>query len=386
MDRREFLGWAALGLLPMSLRADDSKFEQFLNDQQGGFASFQAKLDKDFQAYQRIQSEEFQRYQQRVNALWGDKNIGDAKILVTYSKDLKTRTTVNYETGLVLVETLGSQAELKQALVSIAHATSQTLYQNSELEQRVQARLQQGATSIKTAQPNATPIIADMLTGKAQATDAEIDQALAKVEKKSRHSEAHNALGAPVLRLTVPLGLSALSKKADQYRDTVASYANKEQINAALVLAVMHTESHFNPLARSAVPAYGLMQIVPTSAGKDASAHVYGRAALLSPSYLYQSDNNIKMGCAYLHLLQHNYLSEIRSPESKLYCTIAAYNTGAGNVARAFTGKNNIKNAALLINKMQPNEVYRHLTVNLPYQETRHYLKQVTGRYQAYLV
>jgi membrane-bound lytic murein transglycosylase C len=176
-----------------------------------------------------------------------------------------------------------------------------------------------------------------------------------------------------------------MHKKADSYRATVTEFAKKEGLNPALVLAIIHTESAFNPMARSPVPAFGLMQIVPTSAGKDASAYVYGKASLLTPSYLYNSENNIKMGCAYLHILYFNYLSSIEDSESRLYCTIAAYNTGAGNVARAFSGNANVKQAAVLINKMQPSEVYRHLQVRLPYQETRDYVERVNRRYQSYL-
>ena len=64
-------------------------------------------------------------------------------------------------------------------------------------------------------------------------------------------------------------------------------------------------------------------------------------------------------------------------PESRLYCVISAYNTGAGNVARAFGAGRKVKVAAKRINAMQPREVYEHLRVNLPYDETRRYIDKV---------
>lgn len=67
-----------------------------------------------------------------------------------------------------------------------------------------------------------------------------------------------------------------------------------------------------------------------------------------------------------------------------MYCSIAAYNTGAGNVAKAFIGSYNINRASAKINKMTPEQVYKHLMKNLPYNETKKYLKKVTDRVSAY--
>merc|ERR1712065_121171 len=126
-------------------------------------------------------------------------------------------------------------------------------------------------------------------------------------------------------------------KKARLYKDDVNKNAYEQKIREALVFAIMHSESSFNPMARSHIPAFGLMQIVPRSAGIDSYKYLYGKRKVVSSTYLYDSKKNIKMGSAYLHLLQYKYLSHIKDPISKLYCVIAAYNTGAGNVAKAFT-------------------------------------------------
>jgi membrane-bound lytic murein transglycosylase C len=393
MDRRHFL--TLLGVMggAVSLRSwsDDAKFEQFLKDQNGGFSAYQARLEKDFNTYLSVTAQEFARYQKRVKAVWGDEQLGNAKVLVSYSQDLKTRTVINYEAGTVLVETLAAsdskqaQQELMRTLIQNAHADTQSFYANSELDRAIQASLEKNTKLNKKAQLDKKYLIADALTGKTRPTSTEIDAAVLKASKQATAATQITELGQKVYSLSIPLTATQMHKKADSYRATVTEFAKKEGLNPALVLAIIHTESAFNPMARSPVPAFGLMQIVPTSAGKDASAYVYGKASLLTPSYLYNSENNIKMGCAYLHILYFNYLSSIEDSESRLYCTIAAYNTGAGNVARAFSGNANVKQAAVLINKMQPSEVYRHLQVRLPYQETRDYVERVNRRYQSYL-
>jgi len=90
------------------------------------------------------------------------------------------------------------------------------------------------------------------------------------------------------------------------------------------------------------------------------------------------------MGSAYLHILYYRYLKDIKDPTSRLYCTIAAYNTGAGNIAWAFTKTNNMKKAAPLINKKKPEEVYNKLLKDLKYDEPKHYLKRVNSRMSSY--
>ena len=95
---------------------------------------------------------------------------------------------------------------------------------------------------------------------------------------------------------------------------------------------------------------------------------------------LYDSKNNIKIGTAYLHILFYKYLKDIKNEEARLYCVIAAYNTGSGNVARAFYKTSNIKKAVQIINKMQAKDVYKQLMKKLPYKETIKYLYKVNQK------
>ncbi|MGL4628533.1 MAG: transglycosylase SLT domain-containing protein, partial [Cetobacterium sp.] len=135
---------------------------------------------------------------------------------------------------------------------------------------------------------------------------------------------------------------------------------------------------------RSHIPAYGLMQIVPVSAGKDISKRLYGEVRIFTPEYLYNGEKNIEAGVNYLNLLYYSYLKGVKDPISRKYCTIAAYNTGSGNVAKAFTGNTNLSKALPIINSMSSKEVYNKLLKDLPYAETKGYLKKVTERDKYY--
>lgn len=167
--------------------------------------------------------------------------------------------------------------------------------------------------------------------------------------------------------------------RAKRYSQIVRRYSERFNITEALIYAIIHTESAFNQMAFSDAPAYGLMQLVPASGARDAYLMVYGEDKLLEPEYLYDPENNIELGTAYLHILERRYLKHIENPTSRMYCSIAAYNTGAGNVCRAFRDDTSVRQAILIINQMSPNQVYDRLRSDLPYEETRNYIKKVCG-------
>ncbi len=181
-----------------------------------------------------------------------------------------------------------------------------------------------------------------------------------------------------------PLVVNNLSKSAALYNDLVAELSKKFGIEQALIFAVIEQESRFNPEAKSWVPAYGLMQLVATSGGFDAYRYVYKKEWIPTSSYLYNPRNNIELGTAYLRILM-NQFSYITDEDCRRLCAIASYNTGAGNVSRAFTGNTNLKSAIPLINKHNYNSLYTHLTQKLSTEEARNYVAEVSKRRVKYL-
>jgi membrane-bound lytic murein transglycosylase C len=192
--------------------------------------------------------------------------------------------------------------------------------------------------------------------------------------------------GKPRIMLTyrVPFLDDYRAKLTAPHIGTVRTQSEVYGLPPSLILAVIESESAFNPRARSGVPAYGLMQIVPQTAGRDASAFADGTARDFDPEYLYNSGHNIHLGTAYLKLLESRYLRDIDNPVSRRYGAIAGYNTGAGNVARAFNATTNMASAARIINQLASDEVLRRLREQLPYEETRNYIVAVLSRQDRY--
>lgn len=187
-----------------------------------------------------------------------------------------------------------------------------------------------------------------------------------------------------VVYINMPLVYDNISKSAALYKDIVKKHSERFQIEQPLIYAVIEQESSFNPTATSHIPAYGLMQLVPTSGGVDAYNFVYGVEKVPTKSYLFDPDQNIELGTAYLRVL-YNWFDKVNDIHCRRLCVIAGYNTGAGNVSRAFIGSTNLSRAFNEINRFDYNQLYRHLTNNLNTEEARNYVKGVTTKREKYI-
>lgn len=364
---------------------------------QENFASMQADIESTYRQYQRIAEQEYLKYEQQILTYWPDAQISTKTKWVEYAPDYQSRQTVDFENEEITIDiitTSNDDADIDRMftrrLQEMITENQQAAFERDQLAQGIEDKIRQTSSEnnlgqIKTGRPDADPILADMLTGKANPSAQEIQQVAARLKSRGAITRQQtDTPGQQIVRLRVALPSNAMKRKAALYQDEIDRFARQRGLTDALVLAVIHTESAFNPMARSHVPAYGLMQIVPQSAGRDVSQALYGQPLLLSPSYLYNGTNNINVGTTYLYLLYYKYLKEITDSASRLYCAIAAYNTGPGNVARAFTGTRDVSHAAGIINQMAPADVYRHLVNNLPYEETRDYLQRVAKRMEFY--
>lgn len=357
------------------------------------FKQYKNELEKEFEQYKKIVEREFEKYTQKILEKWTKAEISTKKRWVEYSSDYHTRRAVDFEEGFIKLDIITDKtaaeeevnSSLNEIFSDLVKEDQKTAYERNQLAQNIEEQLSKSDTNVKTDQVPAKSILTRVLTGKENPSKKEVRKAVSRLKAKAEiTSKGSKIKGKKVIRAKTPLPPDSLMKKAEEYSTEVNEYASERGLAPSLVYAIIHTESAFNPMARSYVPAYGLMQIVPQSAGKDASKLLFGEPRLLSPSYLYNGEKNINIGTCYLYLLYNKYLKKIKSPESRIYCSIAAYNTGPGNVAKAFTGTTNIDNAAALINKMSPKEVYQHLMKKLPYEETRDYLENVTKRTQIY--
>jgi len=296
---------------------------------------------------------------------------------VKYSDDYTSRVTVDFDSGNILIEHLdepGVQAKLENAVV---------------------------VALLTPGDPRAVDLFSDKavdLHGTPYLQGLVADQNGRLVENRD-DAEAYAAfLGTHRIR-SKTIDVNGREKRVDyvqfdminthveraalRYAPIVHKYAAATGVSRSLIFAVIKTESSFNPFAVSSAPAYGLMQLVPESGGRDAYRKVKGIDRAPSKEYLFDAANNIELGSNYLALLLNDsVLQDINNPLSREYCAIAAYNTGPHNVLRAFSS--NRQTALSHINRMSPGEVYDTLRHKLPYAETRSYIAKVVSAQKRY--
>ena len=110
------------------------------------------------------------------------------------------------------------------------------------------------------------------------------------------------------------------------YRTVVVGNARLYHLDPALVAAVVYEESQFDPNARSAAGAVGLMQLLPDTA-RGIAIHT-GGGNFHPATDLLNPDLNVRYGCWYLQHLQQKYAEYPNGNELAL----AAYNAGQANV------------------------------------------------------
>lgn len=108
------------------------------------------------------------------------------------------------------------------------------------------------------------------------------------------------------------------------YADTITAYADAQELDPALVAAVILCESSYDPKAESRLGARGLMQLMPDTA--EWVAHKLGEdGADYSFDNLYDPQTNIHFGTWYLGYLSRRFNGDA----TKIVC---AYHAGQGNV------------------------------------------------------
>jgi hypothetical protein len=153
--------------------------------------------------------------------------------------------------------------------------------------------------------------------------------------KLVRHSKDTRGAGALVSSRKIAYAVT----DPTAYDRLIHRTARANQVDAALVKAVMHVESGFNPHAVSDKGAQGLMQLMPDTAQR------YGAEDLFDPV------QNVRAGVLYLKDLQKMFKNNTR-------LVLAAYNAGE-------------------------NAVLRHRGVP-PYDETQDYVRKVMKMHREY--
>jgi soluble lytic murein transglycosylase len=133
-------------------------------------------------------------------------------------------------------------------------------------------------------------------------------------------------------------------------------------IEKSLVYALARKETDFNPDARSSVGAYGLMQVMPTTAAEMTG----DRTFVSDPSKLLIPATNMRLGQAYI-----NRMLQLPAFQGDLLRAVASYNAGPGPMLAAVRKLGPDADPLLLIE-----------TIDVP--QARDYVEKVVASYWIY--
>ena len=304
---------------------------------------------------------------------WGKKNTRtpDRAHYVKYTHNYKSRAVVDFDRGRVTVETLEGTnpvKSLKSAIVTTLLTPDDPravdLFSDAEIKLTSRSKpYLYGLVLDRAGKPIGHPKAAEAYAGWL-------------VEKAKKTKSITTDTGSKTVHfINLAMVSNFKDKQAKKYQATVQRFAKRYGVSESLVFGVIRTESNFNPFAVSSAPAYGLMQLVPSSGGREGYKKARGRDRAPSRDFLFNADNNIELGVAYLGVLFDEQMKGVYNNTSREYCVIAAYNTGPSNVLKAFSKNRGV--ALDQINKSRPPQVYDRLVNHLPYAETRRYIQKV---------
>jgi len=311
----------------------------------------------------------YKELDQKVNKRWGSSNsqLPAKKKYVKYSNNYQARSIVDFDKGIVRVETLTTDSPIW----SLKKAVTTTL--------------------LTTSDPTKT----DIFSSSALNTEGVpflypqvVDHEGKLVKYPWRAQRYSDYLVSNKLQKSVVNGKTVYAVefnlveqhqhlRQEKYSQYVIAAANRYHLPPALIYGIIETESSFNPYAVSPANAYGLMQVVPATAGKDVYNLVKNKSGQPTKEVLFSPANNIDIGSAYLYILQTRYLAKVTNKVSQEYSMISAYNGGTGNVLKAFD-PNNRTTAMSKLNQTSASGVYKILRYDHPRDESRYYLEKVT--------
>jgi membrane-bound lytic murein transglycosylase C len=380
---------AACGLFPALAWADDP-FAEFERLEQQAFADFDAKAKRAFDELERKTQQAFARVRARVAAAWGpdEVKLPAPKQWVGYDQGAGGRIAADYDAGQVTIEVEApADASPEQVRTKLADFSRKTLSLDSaqlDMLDPIRQDLQPAAAAsgIESGEVRQAKSLRRLMD-QDELAPGRLEHKIRKKKKDVAFRTSSTKQGEKTIAsVNLPMKKDHKELSAEAVHPFAQRFSERFKMPADLILAVTECESAFNPRAVSHIPAYGLMQLVPKSGGLDAYLFVYGERKILDTDYLFEPDQNMELGAAYLHLLYYRYLKGVSDPQSRLYCAIAGYNTGAGNVAKAFgTSLSGLPARAA---RYSPAHILEKLKKDLPYKETRRYIVKVTKAMQRY--
>ncbi|MDA3885168.1 MAG: transglycosylase SLT domain-containing protein [Candidatus Delongbacteria bacterium] len=386
-----------------SVYGQESDLEKYKRMASEDVGKWKQERDAEMDAYQeRVEKErkEWKEYVNKVRGQWGEYTGSTPKAWAEYSNDLNALSVVDFENNYIEIATIVDTDNKAKSEAQIQKRFEEMLATKEEGSNRKllagQIKYEQKANFVKPIKKKVIvekPINKDKKVYKAVTQENQKQFVKETVNKNLKKEVIIGDDGRARTKYTVTLEMvpNSIQVRAKKYMDLIEKYSKKYDLDPALVMALIHTESAFNPKAFSRRPdgtpmACGLMQIIPSQAGRDAHKALFGKDKIVEPEYLFDPEKNLAMGTWYVRWLtkwwnrieKKKHGGKASSVTKNEYYTISSYNQGMGTILnKAYKPRD-------LFNKSD-DETYSILVSDrsIP-EEGRHYLERVKKRKKLY--
>ncbi|MFH1982083.1 MAG: murein transglycosylase domain-containing protein [Pseudomonadota bacterium] len=268
----------------IAVTGDVASAQRMAADKAVGYATNPKALERDLKRLGGL----IEAFRKAVAGEWGSDDAREPtqKEYVKYTQNYRSRALVDFDKGVVTVETVAAE-DPADSLKSAITTTLLAPYDPRAVDMY-------DATPVKLGD---TPFLYE------EVVDHE-GKPIRWAWRAERYAEhlIHSGLSQrtvtvqgkekSVHAVSFPLVKDHLHVRAGKYRPSVERQSQRFKISGNLVFAIIQTESNFNPYAVSHAPAFGLMQVVPSTAGKDVN-RLLGRTGEPSPDALLDAATNI---------------------------------------------------------------------------------------------
>lgn len=355
-----------------------SSFEDFKKSEETSRQAYMQEQALAQANYYNQQDSLFMQYKEEIERLWNEFKESTPEEWVSYNSDFSGRSQVNFEANSIEVEAVVKETENSQ--------------QEQNQEEKAKEIIKKQVISILTEKDKITnkPILKDQVitSQKKLITEDKVEEIADKVVENSKKIPFKNKEGKKMIRYQINLSLvpNHLKVRIEGYKPTIERLCKKYDVDKSLALAIIHSESYFNPKAYNRHGnAYGMMQIVPKYAGLTMNNYIFKKNQPPTSQQLFDPDINLEMGIGYLRWLADNKWEKVTNRINQMYCIICSYNGGPGSVYKAMTGRmtkigDKWEPMFVDLSTMSNKELFNKLKRDIPYAETRKYIVAVTEK------
>ncbi len=323
------------------------------------------EMDARWEAEEQAFAARWEALNQQILKKWASAERSSRKVWVDYESGLDSRGRVDFENGIIVLETVVKTTDPGPG--NTARAALEKM----------------GKDLFTSTDETGTPVLQDQVaTRSGKPVDAQKapqflkKEVIPKIIKDPKPFTPADGIERQLFRTWFEMVPRNLHIRAEKYRGLVEKHARASQVDPRLVMAVIHTESFFNPKAVSSAKAIGLMQIIPRYAGRETYREIYQKDRVMPHDYYFDPEKNIQAGCTYLSLLKNRYFRQVTDPVKNRYVAVCAYNWGPTAMRNKIVDVHDI-------NAMDRPSVFTLLRQKTP-EETRNYILRVTERTPMY--